>query len=171
MLRKKVLYLGTCGSFAPFSKPYLIQAKKVYWMPTGIRTGISHGVMDWHPTLSLETNQKEILPAKTILTSPEISLTDEIKESLDLGSREDLYENMELYAVAEALQQAKELTTIFAVTTRFICLSDFVLEIKVLSQKRKKVYEQWKAYFKEVTAQIKVLIWNDDKTLFTPCIR
>ena len=102
-------------------------------MPTGIRTGISHGVMDWHPTLSLETNQKEILPAKTILTSPEISLTDEIKESLDLGSREDLYENMELYAVAEALQQAKELTTIFAVT----------------NQVGKEGHEQWKAHFKE----------------------
>ena len=142
---KKVLYIGTCGSFANFDKPYLIQAKKTLWMPTGVRTGSSHALEKWNPPVSLKTNTALDLAEKTILTSPELSLTDSICDKvLKDYPREVLCENMELYAVAEALKSAKELNIILGVT----------------NQVGPEGHEQWKTYFKEVSELTKNFVMS-----------
>ncbi len=131
--KRKVLYVGSCGSFAPFAQPYLIQAQKTLWMPTGVRTGLSHAVEKWYPPISFPVNKKIDLPSKIILTSPELSLTNKIANSFSYLPKEDLYENMELYAVADSLQEAQELNIALAVT----------------NQVGLEGHEQWKAYFKK----------------------
>jgi len=131
---KKVLYIGTCGSFAPFHKPYLIQAEKTYWMPTGLRSGLSHAQESWYPPLSFTHKSKLDLPKKVILTSPELSLNPKISSKLNLGIKEELYENMELYPIAEALKKSPSLEIILAVTNEI----------------GERGHEQWKKNFKEV---------------------
>ena len=119
---KDVLYLGSCGSFAPFKKPYLVKVKKTQWMPAGIRSGISDIEPSWYKEITFpEGKFGQNLPKATVLTSPEISLTKTIKrKSLLEEDREALYENMELYPVAEALKKAKNLDIILGVTNE-IC--------------------------------------------------
>lgn len=130
---RKVLYLGTCGSFTTFEKPYLIQARETQWMPSGVRTGISHAVENWYPPVTFKASHEIDLAKKIIFTSPELSLTDHICKKFSKIQIEDIYENMELYAVANALQKAKELNIIMAVT----------------NQVGSEGHNQWKTYFKE----------------------
>lgn len=110
-------YLGTCGTFGPFEKPYLVQASKTYWMPAGIRTGISDFENSWAPPIQFKNYSKEIdLPKKIILTSPEISITKEIKRKELVEASSEYCENMELYPVASALEKASKLNIILGVT-------------------------------------------------------
>jgi len=119
---KDVIYLGSCGSFAPFKKPYLVKVKKTLWMPAGIRSGISDIEPSWYKEITFPEGRlgQDLLEA-TVLTSPEISLTKTItRKNLLEEDQETLYENMELYPVAEALKKAKNLDIILGVTNE-IC--------------------------------------------------
>lgn len=114
--KNHVIFLGTCGSFAPFEKPYLIKASKTYWMPTGVRTGISDFNHEWYPPISFDNTKKNSLASKIILTSPEISLSKKISCESFLEASDECFENMELYPVAKALNKAHHLDIILAVT-------------------------------------------------------
>lgn len=134
---KDVIYLGSCGSFAPFKKPYLVKVKKTLWMPAGIRSGISDFEPSWYKEITFPEGRlgQDLLEA-TVLTSPEISLTKTItRKNLLEEDHETLYENMELYPVAEALKKAKNLDIILGVTN------------EICADSRK----QWKKNFQEVS--------------------
>lgn len=141
---RDVLYIGSCGSFAPFKKPYLVRATSTYWMPAGIRSGISDIEASWYPKITFPQGKLGgKLPEATILTSPEISLTKTIKrECLKEEKIENLFENMELYPVAEALKQSRSLDIILGVTN------------EICQDSRK----QWKENFKEVALLTKEFI-------------
>lgn len=113
---KNVLYIGSCGSFYPFQAPHLITVEKIFWMPPCVRTGIAGHLDGLHPPYSLKANLA--LPVRSVLTSPSISLIDEISTSIaaNLPSRESLVENMELYACFSGLQQARSLRILLGVS-------------------------------------------------------
>jgi hypothetical protein len=135
---KDLLYLGSCGSFAPFKKPYLVKVKKTLWMPAGVRSGISDIEPSWYKEITFPEGRLggQTLREATVLTSPEISLTKTItRKNLLEEDQETLYENMELYPVAEALKKAKNLDVILGVTN------------EICADSRK----QWKENFQEVS--------------------
>ena len=131
-----VYFLGSCGSFSSFKEPYLISAKQTFWMPAGIRTGISDFNEDWYPPISLKENPMEKkLPKKIILTSPEISHSNVITRKSLTESSTQYYENMELYPLAPALNKAKTLTTVLGVTNAI----------------GPTARAEWKKYFKQIS--------------------
>lgn len=113
---KNVLYLGSCGAFYPFEAPHLITVDKILWMPPCVRTGIAGHLDHLHPPYSTKVNLD--LPICSVLTSPSISLTDEISPNLVaiLPSRERLVENMELYACFGGLEYARSVQILLGVT-------------------------------------------------------
>lgn len=133
----KVVYLGSCGSFRPFKEPYLIGVRETYWMPAGVRAGISDFNEDWYPSYHFKQSLPEVqkLEQGVILTSPEISTTKTIKRKSLQEDPSVYFENMELYALAPAFQKAKELTLILGVTN----------EINANSR------SQWREHFKKIS--------------------
>jgi len=113
-----VIYVGTCGTFSPFEKPYLVSAEETHWMPAGVRSGISDFNPNWHPPLSFkEIPHSHKLQKEIILTSPEISLTQDFKNNeMTKNNSSRIYENMELYCVGEALKKSRRLDIILGVT-------------------------------------------------------
>lgn len=112
---KNVLYLGSAGSFAPFSAPYLVTADKVWWMPTAERMGLAKYMKDLYKSVEIPVTGHFDLPVKQILTSSSVSFNAGIEVALP--ERELLIENMEAYSVAEELMEgAKTVDIIMGIT-------------------------------------------------------
>lgn len=113
---RQVIFVGTCGSFSPFQKVYLIRATEVYWSPTCERLKLSYSVKDSCPPIQLPEPPAYIrgLPTRKVLCSPGISLVGKTPE----GFASDLIvENLELYScIGEIASQAASLAVILAVT-------------------------------------------------------
>ncbi len=113
---KNVVFVGTCGSFGPFTKPYLVTAKEVLWLPTSDRLGFSYTIKDTAPIIPLKKRGDLVqgLPEKTIICCPSISTIGTLPEQY---SAETCVENLELYScAAEISAKAAELSIVLCVT-------------------------------------------------------
>ena len=113
---RAVIFVGTCGSFAPFSRVSLVRATEVLWIPTCERLGLSYTVKDTAPPIVLPEPPAfaRSLPAKRVVCTPGISLVNKLPDSV---ASESAVENLELYAcIAEIAANAASLAVILAVT-------------------------------------------------------
>ncbi len=113
---RNVIFVGTCGSFANFSKVYLVRATDVSWSPTCERLKVSYTVKDSAPPITLPDvpSYFQGLPAKRVLCSPGISLVSALPEGF---VSESTVENLELYScISEIIQQCQSLSVVLAVT-------------------------------------------------------
>lgn len=113
---RDVLFVGTCGTFGPFSKVTLVRATEVHWVPTCERLGFSYTVKDSAPPLTLPEPQAfcRSLPAKKVVCSPGISLVAKLPDSF---TADGTVENLELYScIGEIAQVAQSLSVILAIT-------------------------------------------------------
>lgn len=142
---KRVVFIGSCGSFYPFQRPHLVSIDTVFWMPPCVRTGLAQMPDGIHPPVALAPSGFPLLPKKKLLTTPSISLRDDILPNLDLPARDDLVENMELYAcIGGMLANAAKFDVIMGVTN----------QVGPLGR------EQWRANFKHVTQMTADFIAN-----------
>jgi hypothetical protein len=113
---RDVIFVGTCGSFTPFTKVYLVRATGVHWSPTCERMGLSYTVKDSAPEIALPEPPTfcRSLPPRRVVCSPGISLVGKPPEGI---AADTVVENLELYAcVGEILAAAASLAVILAVT-------------------------------------------------------
>jgi hypothetical protein len=113
---KNVVFVGTCGSFGPFSKPYLVTGKDVHWLPTSDRLGFSYTIKDTAPAIPLKKRGDLVqgIPEKTILCGPSISTIGTLPEQYIADS---CVENLELYScAAEISAKAAEFSVVLCVT-------------------------------------------------------
>lgn len=113
---RTVIFVGTCGSFSPFSKVYLVRATEVHWSPTCERLRVSYTVKDSAPPLILPDGPSYLrnLPARRVLCSPSISLVSKLPDGF---SPDQTVENIELYScIGEIAAQCTSLSVILAVT-------------------------------------------------------
>ena len=114
---KTVLVIGSCGCFHPITRPYLVVAREVHWLPTCERTGIAKRMQQFNPPIALNPTIRN-LPQKTILTSSSISFDSRICHN-DLAHKEELVENMEAYPIAKVLHnQVEKLIYLFGITNQ-----------------------------------------------------
>ena len=113
---KNTLYLGSAGSFASFSEPYLCRINQVYWLPTGERIGQAKYMEGLHEPLMIKGSGHFELPEKKALTSTSVSLNADIKVEA-LPQKQQLVENMEAYAiVSELIEVVNSLDIIWGIT-------------------------------------------------------
>lgn len=113
---RNVIFVGTCGAFAPLTKVHLVRATEVLWSPTGDRLGFSYTVKDTSPPLLLPEPPTFVkgLPARRVLGSPGISLVSKLPDGI---AADTVVENLELYAcISEIAAQAASLAVVLAVT-------------------------------------------------------
>jgi len=113
---KNVIFVGTCGTFGSFSKPFLVTGKDVYWSPTSDRLGFSYTVKDTAPLIQLKKRCDLVqgLPEKSILCCPSISTIGTLPEHF---VPENCVENLELYSCAnEISSKAAEFSVVLCVT-------------------------------------------------------
>ena len=113
---RHVIFVGTCGAFAPISKSYLIRATDVLWSPTCERLGFSYTVRDSAPPISLPEAPAwaRSLPARRVACSPGVSLVSRLPEGM---AAEAVVENLELYScVGEIAASAASLAVVLAIT-------------------------------------------------------
>lgn len=113
---RHVIFVGTCGSFAPFTRPYLVRAQDVLWSPTSDRVAMSYTVKDSAPPIALPEPPPlaRSLPARKVLCSPSVSLVSRLPDGL---SADSAVENLELYScIGEIAAGAASLAVILAVT-------------------------------------------------------
>lgn len=117
---KKVLFIGSCGSFDALDTLQLVTVQESYFYPPCLREGQSWIIDDLYPKVSWHDKgaQWVDLPCKIALTSPTIGKTNTLPEELlEQYTRADLIENMELYCcVPGAAEVASEVSVILAVT-------------------------------------------------------
>jgi hypothetical protein len=112
---KKVLYIGSAGSCYPFTAPHLVTVERVLWSPTGERYGLAQRPGWLYPPIEVNCSNSLNLPAKTVLTSTGITVSDQMSEY----EGDEYVENMELYACIAPLQEsAAELSIILGITNR-----------------------------------------------------
>lgn len=113
---KRVVYLGSAGTFSSFREPYLCQVDQVFWLPTGERMGLAKYMKGLHKPLSIPVTQHFDLPIKKVLTSTSVSLANDIVIE-GLPAKQQLLENMEAYVLTEELMgEAKSIDIIFGIT-------------------------------------------------------
>lgn len=113
---RDVIFVGTCGSFANFSRVYLIRASEVSWSPTCERLKFSYTVKDSAPSVALPEASPfcQGLPVRRVICSPGISLVSALPEGF---ATETTVENLELYScISEIVQQCQSLSVVLAVT-------------------------------------------------------
>jgi len=113
---KKVVFVGTCGTFGSFSKPFLVTGKEVHWQPTSDRLGFSYTVKDSAPMITLKKRSDLVqgLPEKSILCCPSISTIGTLPENF---TADNCVENLELYScAAEISAKAADFSVILCVT-------------------------------------------------------
>lgn len=113
---RAVIFVGTCGSFSSFSKPYLVRAAEALWSPTSDRVGMSYTVKDSAPSISLPDPPAwaKNLPARRVVCSPCISLVSRVPDGVQ---GDQAVENLELYScIGEIAANASSLAIILAVT-------------------------------------------------------
>jgi hypothetical protein len=113
---RSVIFVGTCGSFSPFSKVYLVRASEVHWSPTCERLRLSYTVKDSAPPIILPEPPAYLrnLPSRKVLCSPSISLVSKLPDGF---SAEQSVENIELYScIGEVSSQCANLSVVLAVT-------------------------------------------------------
>ncbi len=114
---KRVIYIGSAGSYAGFDEPYLVTANRVLWSPSGERFGLAERP-DWlYGPLELEPPAWLLsLAPRTVLTSTGITIYDGLPPRK--GS-EACVENMELYACCQELREsAREFAVILGITNQ-----------------------------------------------------
>ncbi len=113
---RHVIFVGTCGTFSHFVRPYLVRAHEVLWSPTSDRVGMSYTVRDSAPGISLPDPPAlaRNLPARRVLCSPSISLVSRLPDGVGADTA---VENLELYScIGEIAATAASLAVILAVT-------------------------------------------------------
>jgi len=113
---RDVIFVGTCGAFANFSRVYLIRAHEVLWSPTCERLKLAYTIKDTMPPITLPEPPSYLtgIPSKKVLCSPGISLVGAVPDNL---STDSIVENLELYScIGEIMAQAQSLAVILAVT-------------------------------------------------------
>ncbi len=113
---KHVIFVGTCGTFSPFSKCTLIRATEALWLPTGERLGMCYTVKDSAPPIPLPEvpSWARGLPGRRVLCTPGISLVSRLPDGV---ATDTVVENLELYSViGEIAAGATSLAVILAVT-------------------------------------------------------
>jgi hypothetical protein len=113
---RDVIFVGTCGSFGPFSKVTLVRAAEVLWIPTCERLGFSYTVKDTAPPIGLPEPHAfaKSLPARKVVCTPSISLVSKLPDGV---AADTAVENLELYAcIGEIAQAAQSLSVVLAVT-------------------------------------------------------
>ncbi len=113
--QRHVFYVGTCGVFGSFDKPWLIRASSVGWEDYGLRSGESYAVPDSLPAYELNTYHgcTRELPAGPLVSTATIS-----KHNYDAAEyHSPKFENLELYGLAKPmLESAMTFSPILAVT-------------------------------------------------------
>ena len=117
---KQVLFIGTCGSFAPFHGVELVQIDQVHWLPTCERAGYADSIAGLHPPIVLPEAPAWLdLPIRTALCGPTISRYDLISAKLQAGlaAKDLLVENLELYSCIGAIAHScQSLAVVLAIT-------------------------------------------------------
>jgi hypothetical protein len=113
---RSVIFVGTCGTFGPFTRPYLVRATDAVWLPTCERLGLSYTVKDSAPAIHLPEPPlwAKQLPGKKVICSPSISLVGKLPDGV---AADQAVENLELYScIAEIAANATSLAVVLAVT-------------------------------------------------------
>lgn len=122
---RHVLFVGTSGTFAPFTVPSLCTASRIVWLPTCERLGLGYGIprgtlhevrLPPAQTRSLTAD----LPEMTVVCSPSISLeagfTDDLLKVLDPSL---CVENLELFScIRPLLDSADRVEIILGITNQ-----------------------------------------------------
>jgi len=116
--QRHAVFIGTCGSFAEFTAPYLITTTKVIWQPTGERLGLAYGLPQTTPALALAAPRAwcRSLPLRTVVCGPSISL----EPRLDSPDAAACVENLELYSCAGEIQAASRSFTVLLCVTNAV---------------------------------------------------
>lgn len=113
---KQVVFVGTAGCFAPFTKPYLTRAAQVDWLTADQRLGKAYAVQGIYPTIHLPTPPAWALslPPTRVLCSSTISTDAHLAANL---RDQNCIENLELYScAAEIAAGAASFTALLAIT-------------------------------------------------------
>lgn len=118
-----VVFLGTCGTLGDFKEVELVTVDRVLWLPPCERLDVSWSIEQLHPPIDLTVGPLcQQLPVKTLLTSPTIAKSSEIKEDIrnayELKPNSELIENLELYCCLGIKDVAKTLNIILAITNQ-----------------------------------------------------
>ena len=129
---RHAVFVGTCGSFAPFTAPELITPSRVLWLPTCERAGLSYSIPDTTPEISCENSGPltSTLREAVVVCAPNISLSALLPASLD-GVK--TVENVELYCCYRQLKDNALTLSVVLATTNEI---------------GKNAHQQWKANHK-----------------------
>ena len=115
---RRVIYLGSAGTFGDFAKPYLVTVREVLWLPAAERIGLAKYMPKLHPPVRVPVTGLSNLPVKTVLTGTSVSSDDRISPD-GPGPCSDLIENMEAYCIVqELLQAAAHLDILFGITNK-----------------------------------------------------
>lgn len=125
---RRVLYVGTCGAFAPTQIGTIYRASSVAWSDPGLRSGHAYLVKESLPKIHFpESSDAHPLPSVEVLSSAGISTVGD-------PQRPEV-ENLELYGLAFGLvKEVRELVAILGVT----------------NQVGQDAHQQWKRHFREV---------------------
>lgn len=124
-LSTHVLYIGTCGVFAPFREVFLVSGYELSFSTVGHRLGLEWVPNGLYPSVSLSLPVSSpldlgALPCKKVLTSSGVSLSSELgrPEPVSLVDPDQYVENMELYALAPELKRHPSCHIILGVTNQ-----------------------------------------------------
>ncbi len=122
---RHVIFVGTSGTFAPFTEPCLCTASRVIWLPACERLGLGYGIPrgslhEVHLSPEVTSSLTSGLPAMTVICSPSISLeagfTDDLLRVLD---PELCVENLELFScIKPLLDSADGVEVILGITNQ-----------------------------------------------------
>jgi hypothetical protein len=134
---RHVLFLGSCGTSATFSAPYLVQAKSVHWNPGDVRRGHGYLVPNAEPSIHLRSINSHRIDSIDIACASSIALLTD--------NRPDIYENLELYSVARNwVPMAATMTAVLGVTNHIgpNAHSEWVKNFKDVSFQTSNYFEQ-----------------------------
>ncbi len=120
---KDVIFVGSCGSFGPFTGIELVTVRKVHWLPPCERMGKAWSIENLSPPFEIqEAEISKSLPKKVLLASSTISksaeIQDEMRSLYELPDDGELVENLELYSLSGLVGLARSFTVVLAVTNQ-----------------------------------------------------
>lgn len=105
---KKVLFVGTAGTFGSFSAPFLCRPQRVFWLPACERLELGYGIPRGKiPFFKHEkfSSLSDSLPPFDIVCSPSISLKNGFSQNLSIQFEPaKTAENLELFSCIDRIQ-------------------------------------------------------------------
>lgn len=128
-----ILYVGSCGSFKPFTDIEVVRGDSIAWLPTCERLSASYAVVDT-PVLSLQCRSEfSTIPSCQVICSPNVSkqLTHQDKHQV---------ENIEAYAFFYPIHQHIRSAQIL---------------LAITNQVGEQAHQQWQANYRQAAEQVR----------------